>query len=441
MFCPQCGTENPDGSRFCRHCGTNLGVGVPAPSDAGAAAQGAFANASGEQPMFASPSIGQPGPGAAAFGAQGAGPAGAFDAQAAGQAFSAQQGASGQSPYGQQAAYGQGWQQPYGQSCQAGFQQPGYQQPYQQQPGWQGGGQQAGWQYQQPGYQQQPYQQPQPHAYRQPVSVGKFLGDAWEDVRGSEGWIGKVALLGVVYAIPVLGWVASGYMLRWSRQLAFGKREHMPQGLFVDRAFVTGFFAFVVTLVTTFVTALVSSLIGWVPLLGALAALAFWVMLSLFENAAIVRMAIVDHLGGAFDIGRIWRAYKQSLGGLFCASVVPGIMAGLVLVVLSAIFGVVFFALAGTGVASYALSSYSPHHMGLPVLSVGTSAGIVVLLVVMWVLFCMAVAAARLVTYRAVAHWAMYAAPSWAAEAPEMRQHAQQQTYAQPPYGQPPYQQ
>lgn len=37
MFCPSCGTRNPDGSRFCGSCGTDLsgrGAGTPAPQAA-----------------------------------------------------------------------------------------------------------------------------------------------------------------------------------------------------------------------------------------------------------------------------------------------------------------------------------------------------------------------------------------------------------------------
>ena len=35
MFCPKCGTENPEGTRFCPRCGTELGVAAK-PSESGA---------------------------------------------------------------------------------------------------------------------------------------------------------------------------------------------------------------------------------------------------------------------------------------------------------------------------------------------------------------------------------------------------------------------
>ena len=33
MYCPKCGTFNPDDSRFCESCGSPLSVSSPAPSD------------------------------------------------------------------------------------------------------------------------------------------------------------------------------------------------------------------------------------------------------------------------------------------------------------------------------------------------------------------------------------------------------------------------
>ena len=38
MFCPKCGTENPDGAKFCSKCGTALGA-VPASSGASSSSE------------------------------------------------------------------------------------------------------------------------------------------------------------------------------------------------------------------------------------------------------------------------------------------------------------------------------------------------------------------------------------------------------------------
>lgn len=265
----------------------------------------------------------------------------------------------------------------------------------------------------------QPYRQP-------PVSAGGCIGAAWRDVTSSEGWMGKACLLGIVNAVPILNWVVMGYILRWARQLSGGIHMPMPKGLFVDRAFTTGFFAAVVGALFWVVSWVVGFIVGWVPLIGSLAALVLGVLVSLFADAAIIRMAIVDRLGAAFDFGRIWRAYKRALGSLFCASLVPTIVAALVMMVLIVVFLMIAGAIIGSSAA--VVSLYAPHHAikelaGLPALFIASGGiGAVVLMVVLWVLCAMVLAVAQLVSYRAVGHWAARVSPDWGAEAPEARQ-------------------
>lgn len=338
MLCPQCGTDNREGSLYCRQCGARI-------ADAAAAAQ----------------------PGASA------------DSQAG-------QSSAGQQPFGADPSA-----TPYGGEPFAG---------------------QA----------QQPYQQ-------QPVSAGGCLVDAWNDVRSSEGWVGKACLLGIVNAVPILNWVVMGYILRWARQLSGSIHTPMPKGLFVDRAFVTGFFAAIISAVFWIVTWIVGFVVGWVPVFGALAALVIGVLVSLFADAAIVRMAVVDRLGAAFDFGRIWRSYKRALGSLFCASFVPTIMASIVILVLTVVFVLIASAIIGSGAAVASL--YSAHHSidvitGLPALYVASGGvGSIILMVVLWVLCAMVLAMAQLVSYRAMGYWAARVAPEWGAEAPEARPYSQ----------------
>ena len=357
MYCPQCGTENQDGSSFCRHCGTRLD---------GAGASGA-ASVGGQQPAADAAGYGQADAGQPYAGApNGANPHG--------------------NPYGGPAG------SPYGQPVSA----------------------------------YPPYGQPQP-VYQQPVSAGTCLSEAWADVRGSEGWVGKACLLGLVNAVPILNFVTAGYILRWARQLATGARLPMPKGLFVDRAFVVGFFATVLYLISYFVSGIATAIVGWVPLLGALAAFAFSIFFGMFVDASVVRMAIVDRFGAAFDFGKVWRAYKRSLGGLFCASVVPLIVAGIVIVAVVIVYVIVLTVFIGSGAVS--ISIYSSHHVAYE--GVGT----IVATVVLWIVVAMALAVAQLVSLRAIGHWVVRVAPDWCAETPE----AGGTPYGQHPYSQPPY--
>lgn len=295
----------------------------------------------------------------------------------------------------------------------------------------------AGSPYGQPAGTYPPYGQPQP-VYQQPVSAGTCLSEAWADVRGSEGWVGKACLLGLVNAVPILNFVTVGYILRWARQLATGARLPMPKGLFVDRAFVIGFFATVLYLISYFVSGIATAIVGWVPLLGALAAFAFSIFFGMFVDASVVRMAIVDRFGAAFDLGKVWRAYKRSLGGLFCASVVPLIVAGIAIVAVVVVYAIVLTIFVGSGAVS--VSIYSSHHavhenIASALFATGAGVGTIVATVVLWIFVAMALAVAQLVSLRAIGHWVVRVAPDWCAEAPE----AGGAPYGQPPYNQPPY--
>ena len=344
MYCPQCGTENHDGSQYCRHCGSFI-----------AGAAGAASHDAPQQPYA--------------------------------------------QPYTQPHEQAQG--QPYGQS---------------------------------------PYGAPQRSYAQRPVSAGACLSEAWADVRGSEGWVGKACLLGLVNAVPILNFVTIGYILRWARQIATGVRLPMPKGLFVDRAFVVGFFATVIYLISYFVMGIATVFVGWVPLLGALAAFAFSIFFGMFVDASVVRMAVVDRFGAAFDFGKVWRAYKRSLGSLFCASVVPLIVMGIVIVAVAVVYAIVLAVFVGSGAVSFSI--YSSHHafyegIASALFTTGAGVGTVVATVVLWVLVAMVRAVAQLVSLRAIGHWAMRVAPDWAAEAPERQGFA---SWQQPPTGQTPYQ-
>lgn len=396
MFCPQCGTENSEGSSFCRQCGTRLAPVAGVSSEPGSASS---ASNNGQQPF------GQTGPSAAPSG------------QPHGQPGQAASGQAGQ--FGQQGAYGQPGQQgrPYGQSGAQGY---GYQHAY---------GQGAGYQ--------------APYGNQRPVYAEGCVSEAWRDVTKTEGWFGKACLLGVIGAVPILNWVSVGYILRWARQLVVGVRAPMPKGVFVDRGFTTGFFAFVISLIAGAAMTAATLVFGWIPLIGLLAVLAFTVFAIVFCQLATMRMAITDRLGEAFSFGKIWAASKRSFGSLFCAVFVPALVAALVCGLLSIVGAVLLAFVAGSSVATYSMYS-SMHHIAsasalIPGAGLIATAGIgaIVVALVLWVLSCMALTMAQLVSQRAVAHWVVRTAPEWSAETPEAR--AAYRQYQQPPY-QPPMQ-
>ena len=359
MYCPHCGTENHNGSQYCRHCG-------------------------------------------------------AFVASAA----------AGM-PYGAP-------QQPYGSGSAPENGAASAQQPYGQAP-----------------YGQPPYEQ-------RPVSAEGCVTRAWRDVTGTKGWFGKTCLLGLIGAVPILNWVVMGYTLRWSRQLVLGAHTPMPDRIFADRTFVTGFYMAVLALVIAIVSGFVSAFVGWVPLFGLIVALAFSLFIGAFSCAMALRMAIVDRFGAAFSLGRVWAAAKRSFGSLFCAAYAPALVGAIAFVVLGVAYAIVIGIVAGPAIGAAASALYAQTHhdavtltinlgagegtlsaMAAAVLGPGATIGSIAATLIAWVAGAMIATAAQLVIFRAVGYWAARVAPEWAAEAPERPSAA---PWQQPPTGQAPFQ-
>lgn len=274
--------------------------------------------------------------------------------------------------------------------------------------------------------------------YAQPMKQEGCVAAAWRDVKGTPGWFKKMLLLGLCNAVPILNWIVPGFALRWARGLSFGKREDMPQEIFGDRAFVTGFFYALITAIVFAVLWTVSYVMGFVAgyrLAGvvSLALLVLSVFWGMFGNACIIRMAVCDNLGAAFGLSKVWQGYKKALGSLFCASIVPGLIVGLIGFGIALLLILLLSLVAVGGIAS--MTSYG--YYGSNSAMVGNMlAGIgvpgVILLLIGWLLFSMLQALSITMSMRALGHWASRVAPEWASEATIYAPYGMQNV----PYGQ-----
>lgn len=172
---------------------------------------------------------------------------------------------------------------------------------------------------------------------------------AWDDVKATKGWFGKVCLMALMYFVPVLNWVVDGYALRWARQLSLGQVEGLPKKIFCDRAFVNGAMKFLVSLVVAIAVSIVSSIIGLVPFVGALAGIALGIFVDMFMNIAYVRMSLFDELGEGFNIKAAFNSMKKEPGKAFMIEFMPSLI--LFFTVSAVVFIAAFLCILTTGLA------------------------------------------------------------------------------------------
>ncbi|MCI8468118.1 MAG: DUF4013 domain-containing protein [Eggerthellaceae bacterium] len=272
------------------------------------------------------------------------------------------------------------------------------------------------------------YQAPQPqqpHAYQvppqpqyqpapaQPVYAEGCVKAAWNDVTASEGWKGRMLVLGLIGCVPILNFTVYGYGLNWSREVPFGAKTPLPRTMVNGRNFEYGFYFFLLSLVFGLVTGIASSIVGWVPLIGWVAAMALMLVCYMFETLLGLRMAMMGSLGEGFQIGKAWDVMKRNWTGLLCAAVVPTLIVGIVMTVV----GVVLSIMGAIGLIG-PMASLASGYGSAAAMAAGSMGIAIVLLVIVWVLLCMGASTmALVVTFRAVGHWIGRYAPEWCTDA------------------------
>ena len=85
----------------------------------------------------------------------------------------------------------------------------------------------------------------------------KYYQTAWNDIKNSKGWFGKLCLLALVGLIPIFGQIVIfGYLYGWARDVAWGVHEPMPAKIFGNedgKLYRRGWFIFVLVFVFSLV--------------------------------------------------------------------------------------------------------------------------------------------------------------------------------------------
>lgn len=227
-----------------------------------------------------------------------------------------------------------------------------------------------------------------------------ILNQAWDDLIHDPSFVKKSALLGLIELVPILNFVVLGYGLRWGRRAAFRTGDKLPEKIFGDRSFETGFYAFVVCLVWAIAIALVCIVpfVGWVAALGAVP----------FLILGMIYVALVEEIGAGFRISELWEKGKRSYGGILAAAYVPGLVLSLVISIITSVFGMMF------GISTLGLYGASSTLSDAAIIGLGSFSFVFAL--IMCYLCSVLSVMATLITYRAIGYWVGRMAPEWIQE-------------------------
>lgn len=275
-----------------------------------------------------------------------------------------------------------------------------------------------------------------------------YFKTAWNDLRNSPGWFGKMLLLGLLMLIPVFGpIVAHGYFYGWARDIAWGIHAPMPKSLFGNedgKLYSRGFYILVVGVVVSAIiwileaiqnavfgvglfTALYdSSYTSSSNVFGTLAAsgifsiifsiLIFLVscVLSFFQWVADMRVSIYGTLSAGFQVGKIWKMIKHDFQGLlriFGMSLLIGLIIGVIVCILIFIIIALVFAASGGAIVSGSSSSVDSSMVGA-ILGVGFLSFILIM-VFGYVIVVIAMMSQALIS-RALGYWTrQFDVPNW----------------------------
>ena len=329
----------------------------------------------------------------------------------------------------------------------------------------------------QPQPQGQPFAQPQPQPFVAPQPVMNVpkgcMAQAFNDMLKVPGALVRVcqiaflpALICVVSVlvlfIPVIGGIAAaigfllayvasvcgaGFAIEWGRDLSSKNDNGMERPLLRSTSFGLGIFSSVITGVLEFIavipvigvvlSAIESAVIGTVgsyyfygsrglegALVGSMGLLVFAVIVSLvlgilfkmFGDAAVMHFAVAGRVESAFSLEKVWKSYKANLGKLFCASILPEFLTGIVSHIITWIFTAIFSFVAALGISSYGYYGYYSRPSGLETIITGGGITLILFLMIVAFVTVFLKVFGKMLKYRAVGYWAARHASEWSDE-------------------------
>ena len=149
----------------------------------------------------------------------------------------------------------------------------------------------------------------------------RYFARSWALLTRDPGWIKPVLVMVAAALVPVVGVLGIlGYAAEWARLTAWGVVSSPKQrGVQVGACIASGWRVFVVMLVWGIANALVSAVLGAVPLLGPLLAFV-WVICSMFVGlmimVAALRATIYQKIVAGLRVPTIWQMVKSDVAGL-----------------------------------------------------------------------------------------------------------------------------
>ncbi len=151
------------------------------------------------------------------------------------------------------------------------------------------------------------------------TSIGDSFGWPFQD----PGWFGKIVVQGLIFIIPIVGWIAlAGWVIMLIDNYRAGRRELPPAGFHLERG--------VALFVVVFVYDLVLSLPGDIISLGAssgssrsslggLVGFLFGLLFA-FIAPALYLQTYRRGFNGGFDIGGVWAMATGNINTTFIAA-------------------------------------------------------------------------------------------------------------------------
>ncbi|MEG1513121.1 MAG: DUF4013 domain-containing protein [Raoultibacter sp.] len=283
----------------------------------------------------------------------------------------------------------------------------------------------------------------------QTMQVGYFK-TAWEDIKNSPGWVGKLFLLGLVGLIPIFGpIVIAGYLYGWARDRAWGVHNPLPRRLFGNedgKLYSRGFFVCVLGVVCSIIPFFVQMLFDMLTgtsssfygedihhalmpfmmlssifgMISVIFSLVLSVAASFFLWIGSMRISIYDRLSAGFQFGKIWAMFRKDPNGLlriFGMNLIAGLLVCLIawavlffMIVIGIFIGIVFMNATG--------GSFAGGSSGLDASMMGLTFGLllagIVLVLIAGYFAMVAMVFIEMLTARALGYWTcQFNVPAW----------------------------